>query len=289
MIRGKSETETHSIKIMGSIAKKLDSEWLNVQDSLDATDELDPISCGAVREAVMSLSATASGAHSRLDSLILLVTWDGDITHPTSCTAAEIYEHIASSNDRGIVMLRIGEDDNAVYWPLTSCIPTYAEFGYVSTEESVARSIGINENGIVDTYERTLVDDMCNITKEQNWTPVIQEIARNNIGAASVEALGDIDTALDTILAIQEELINGSIILITFAVDDIEYQAEKGMTWSEWCDSEYNTAEYTYDDAGVYDSAGDTLIVVADRETLEPIADVMPSDLISESEIYHIS
>lgn len=30
--------------------------------------------------------------------------------------------------------------------------------------------------------------------------------------------------------------------LITFTVDGVEYQAEEGMTWGEWCNSEYNTS-----------------------------------------------
>lgn len=32
--------------------------------------------------------------------------------------------------------------------------------------------------------------------------------------------------------------------LITFTIDGTEYQAEEGMTWGEWCDSEYNTDGY---------------------------------------------
>lgn len=31
--------------------------------------------------------------------------------------------------------------------------------------------------------------------------------------------------------------------LITFTIDGIEYQAEKSMTWEEWCESEYNTIQ----------------------------------------------
>lgn len=30
--------------------------------------------------------------------------------------------------------------------------------------------------------------------------------------------------------------------MITFTIKGIEYQAEKGMTWGEWCSSEYNTS-----------------------------------------------
>ena len=32
--------------------------------------------------------------------------------------------------------------------------------------------------------------------------------------------------------------------LITFTINSTEYQAEEGMTWKEWVDSEYSTNEY---------------------------------------------
>ena len=38
--------------------------------------------------------------------------------------------------------------------------------------------------------------------------------------------------------------------LIKFFIDSIEYKAEKGMTWAEWCESEYNSL-------GVYEQYGD--------------------------------
>lgn len=31
---------------------------------------------------------------------------------------------------------------------------------------------------------------------------------------------------------------------ITFRIENLTYQAVKGMTWAEWCESEYNTAGY---------------------------------------------
>lgn len=34
--------------------------------------------------------------------------------------------------------------------------------------------------------------------------------------------------------------------LITFTIDDVEYQAEQGMTWAVWCESSYNTDGYVY-------------------------------------------
>ena len=42
---------------------------------------------------------------------------------------------------------------------------------------------------------------------------------------------------------ILESIINGggSATLITFTIDGTEYQAEEGMTWEQWVDSEYNS------------------------------------------------
>lgn len=51
---------------------------------------------------------------------------------------------------------------------------------------------------------------------------------------------GNIEAQLDEIIAIQEELIG----TIEFYIEGIEYQAEEGMTWEAWCDSEYNTGNY---------------------------------------------
>ena len=49
----------------------------------------------------------------------------------------------------------------------------------------------------------------------------------------------DLEAALDAILKIQEQLIGNQKTLITFTIDGVEYQAEEGMTWREWCESEY--------------------------------------------------
>ena len=32
--------------------------------------------------------------------------------------------------------------------------------------------------------------------------------------------------------------------LIIFTIDGVQYQAEEGMTWEEWCDSKYNIDGY---------------------------------------------
>lgn len=48
-----------------------------------------------------------------------------------------------------------------------------------------------------------------NLVKATGLSPEEQAQARENIGAASAEAIGDIETALDNIIAIQESLIGG--------------------------------------------------------------------------------
>ena len=74
--------------------------------------------------------------------------------------------------------------------------------------------------------------------------PALLEFAIKSIGNgyyAKAEDVGDIETALDNIITIQESLIGGGISLISFTIDGTEYQAEEGMTWGEWIESEYNT------------------------------------------------
>lgn len=43
----------------------------------------------------------------------------------------------------------------------------------------------------------------------------------------------------------------GEVNLISFIIESTSYQAEEGMTWGEWCNSEYNTKGYyiDYDDS----------------------------------------
>lgn len=86
--------------------------------------------------------------------------------------------------------------------------------------------------------------------------PIIPELADVRVGAdgttydsageAVREQIGDVDAALDHIIAIQESLINGvSFINFTlYTADNLtgtNCTAEDGMTWAQWCDSKYNT------------------------------------------------
>lgn len=53
------------------------------------------------------------------------------------------------------------------------------------------------------------------------------------------ETIGDLDAALDAILAIQESLTKVILTFILYSHGTCEF--EEGMTWREWCESEYNT------------------------------------------------
>jgi hypothetical protein len=64
--------------------------------------------------------------------------------------------------------------------------------------------------------------------------------------------VGDVETALDAIIAIQEELIG----IINFAVIGNEYRAINGMTWGEWESSEYNTDSFWSEDGYMCDPDG---------------------------------
>ena len=65
---------------------------------------------------------------------------------------------------------------------------------------------------------------------------------------------------------------------ITFTIDDTEYQAEKGMTWGEWVESEYNTVGAYISSSSVYKAVG------TDRFFVETgVVSVKASDVIDPS------
>lgn len=76
-----------------------------------------------------------------------------------------------------------------------------------------------------------------------------------------------------------EEIASAS--LISFIIDGTSYQAEEGMTWAEWCESEYNTDGYTYDSTEVNSSDDGIVTIVTNGAD-----DVKPQDLIAADESY---
>ena len=78
----------------------------------------------------------------------------------------------------------------------------------------------------------------------------------------------------------------GEVVMINFSIEDFKFQAEEGMTWREWVNSEYNT-----DGACVYNGASDTIrFVEYDLEVLSPSnAPVKGSDSIIAGYFYYLS
>lgn len=92
--------------------------------------------------------------------------------------------------------------------------------------------------------------------------------------------IGNIESALDAIILIQEEFIE----TIYFTIHEKVYRATKGMSWQEWCASLYNTNDFSINyvdgDYLVCDQAGDP---VADEQGKQP---VFGTDIIIENCAY---
>ena len=80
-------------------------------------------------------------------------------------------------------------------------------------------------------------EELVNIKSGGNVDEKIGEIEEQL--ESTNNSIGDIESALEAILAIQKELLPP--ILITFTIEGIEYNAIEGMTWDEWVNSKYNT------------------------------------------------
>ncbi len=78
--------------------------------------------------------------------------------------------------------------------------------------------------------------------------------------------------------------ISGGIELINFTIDDMIYQAEEGMTWAEWVDSDYNIYNYFIENDIVYISRN-----VDGVTPHNYIKDVIPTDIITADESYEVT
>lgn len=73
-----------------------------------------------------------------------------------------------------------------------------------------------------------------------------------------------------------------SVNLISFTIDGTSYQAEEGMTWGEWCDSEYNTIGAVAHSSGhIYDK-NYTMYITPESESVA----IPPSGIIVDGRSY---
>ena len=94
----------------------------------------------------------------------------------------------------------------------------------------------------------------------------------------------DLSTAIDTskILKYGGEIASTAN-LIGFTIDGTSYQAEEGMTFTQWVASDYNTGGFTIDTSGVYQSSSDQY-VCDDRYVL-----IGPSTVITSGDAYGLT
>lgn len=72
--------------------------------------------------------------------------------------------------------------------------------------------------------------------------------------------------------------------LITFTIDGTEYQAEDGMTWAEWVESEYNTGGFTVINTTTVINQSENAVQYSSNST-----DVKATELILNDGTYQIS
>lgn len=79
---------------------------------------------------------------------------------------------------------------------------------------------------------------------------------------------------------------NKEVVIISFSIESYQFQAEEGMTWREWANSEYNS-----DGACVYNQSSDTIrFVEYSLDVLSPSnAPVKGSDTIISGYFYYLS
>lgn len=126
---------------------------------------------------------------------------------------------------------------------------------FIQHLEDARRFVLIDHNGKITWYTIPITTDT---TLSESGVPADARVVGNK--------LGDIETALDSIIDMQKRLIGESI---TFICCGNSFTAIYGMIWSQWCDSQYNTdGIYVGEDGLVYDGAGDPIVLVgADPQT----------------------
>ena len=97
----------------------------------------------------------------------------------------------------------------------------------------------------------------------------------------SVSALEAAVAALEARVAALEA---ANVTLISFTIDGTSYQAEEGMTWAQWVESEYNTNGYLSVSGNyIYSSADNRYHLVT-----EDVDDVLSSDAITSDGKYYL-
>ena len=88
-------------------------------------------------------------------------------------------------------------------------------------------------------YKGAEIDALLDKTKNTNVSAVDTGDVLDDVAVEYVTKTY-FDSVVGDINSVLESIINGSLSLITFTIAGTEYQAEEGMTWVDWVNSEYN-------------------------------------------------
>ena len=181
-----------------------------------------------------------------------------DKPNPDTSLYDGVYESFSNKGVNGKAAIMYIDIDG--YTDFNLYIRSYAEsnFDYVMVsqlDQSINNDTSYSNTTLVKSHTRgkqTSGTDISNYTHVQ-FTNIdggehrITIVYRKDVSSESGDDKGYI---------LIEKLSYVETNLITFTIDGIEYQAEEGMTWEQWVNSEYNTDGYyiiIWDD-GVYKS-----------------------------------
>ena len=92
----------------------------------------------------------------------------------------------------------------------------------------------------------------------------------------------DLQAILDMILSLG--LVDApTVTLIDFTIAGTSYQAEEGMTWAKWCESDYNTGGYYINGEYIYRATSSAEYEVQTAS----YARVYPTDVIISAHAYY--
>lgn len=195
----------------------------------------------------------------------LTVTKDGE---KASHTSKEIYDYVQNG---GNVVLQYGD----TYKQLSFVNETEAVFANI-TDDNCFAYFSIDVNG--DCWYPDIVVASPSYV-DSRYDELNADIATlYNMPHLSTE---DVQTMIDRAIA----KLQGNVVIISFSIEDFPFQAEEGMTWREWVNSEYNT-----DNACVYNEGTDTIqFVEYSLNVLQSSSPVKGSDLIISGHFYYLS
>ena len=142
--------------------------------------------------------------------------------------------------------------------------------GYTLTEEDKQEIASIVAASLVS------LTDLAHDTS--NTVPTKVSAFENDAGYLTKE---QVQSMIDRSIARK----HGEVANISFSIEDFQFQAEEGMTWEEWVNSEYNS-----DGACVYNEGSDTIrFVEYSLDVLSSNIPVKGSDSIISGYFYYLS